>query len=191
MEKDIPGISSLMLGVSILIISIRSVKSAKEKNERYISIQPLKRWKIALARLMFVNGYWLLILSSLIILLVLFKYNELNRNLVWYFISLSSIIFTFNLAPFFHKDLTSIFTGKFAKGFITIAYIAIFISAYFLFIGTRALTRYFSIPAFEILSGQIHQLSPSPIGAIFFLIITISLSLASILLYQKRKLYFE
>jgi len=190
-EDDIPGISSLMLGVSIIIISIRSVKSAKEKYERYISILPLKRWEMGMARLMFINGFWLIILACLILLLITFRSNELRISLLWYFISLSSIIFTFNLAPFFHKDLTAIFTGKYSKAIITAGYLIIFFSVYFLFIGTRALTRYFSIPEFEALSGQIHQLSPSPFGTVFFLSVTIILSLISLLLYQKRKYYFE
>jgi hypothetical protein len=190
-EKDIPGISSLMLVVSILIISIRSIKSVKEKKERFMSLLPIMRWEIALARLLFINGFWLTVLACLIFILTIFHFNELRANLFWYFISLSSIVFTFNLAPFFHKDLTSLFTGKYAKIIITATYLLIFFSVYFLFIGTRALTRYFSMPAFELLSGQIHQISPSPIGATFFFFITIMLSLLNLFLYQKRKLYFE
>ncbi len=190
-EKDIPGISSLMLGLSIVIISIRSVKSAKEKNDRFISVLPLKRWKIALARLMFVNGFWLTSLSGLLLIMAIFHFNEFSESLFWYFISLSSIIFTFNLAPFLHKDLSSIFTDKYSKAAITAVYLVIFMSIYFLFIGTRAFTRYFSMPEFEFLSGQIHQLSPSPVAAFAFLFVSILLSLLSLFLYQKRKLYFE
>ncbi|KAA3617086.1 MAG: hypothetical protein D8M58_04180 [Calditrichaeota bacterium] len=190
-EKEIPGVSSVMIGVSILIISIRSVKSAKEKNERFFSLLPLSRWKLGLARLLFINGFWGIMFSSFVIILLIFHAGEIRLYLFWYFLSLSSLIFIFNQAPFFHKDLTSIFTGKYAKWLITFAYLLLFFTVYFLFIGTRAFSRYFSIPELEIFSGHIHQLSPTPFGTLTFVSISILLSLLGLLLYQKRKFYLE
>ena len=190
-ELEIPGISSLMVGIAILIIAIRSIKSAREKRERVIAILPIQRWKIGLARLLFLDLFWILILFSFIIILVMSHWDNLFLGLIWYFLSLSSVIFIFNAAPIIQQDLAAIFINKIMRDLLTIIYLLVFFSFYFIFLGARAFSKYFSFPQYEFLSGEIHKLSPTIEGTVIFACVAILLSLFSLFLYHKRQLYFQ
>ena len=190
-EEDFTGISSLLVGSAIALLTFRNIRYAKEKTERFITLLPVKKWKINMGQLLFIDSFYLIILAYFLIIAVLFRSADLSLFFLWFTINISGIALLINAAPLSMRNLMGIIQTKGSKVIITLIYIVFFILVYLVFIATRGISEYVNLAIFQDLSLHIHSFGYSPGGALFIFAIAVFYSLATIWLYSKRKVYFE
>ena len=175
----------------ILVIGIMSVKATKEKTERFFRLLPVKSWSIGFSRILFLHGYWLLLLLCFLCLLFIFRLNELRFEFSSYFLALSGLIFFFNVIPALQKNLTNILDSKYSRITLAAFYTIVFFAVYFSFFGIHALNRYFDLQLHPANIFSSMDISTDPLSSILVFAFSLLCSVLTIVLYQQRKFYLE
>ena len=190
-NANFASISSLLIGMVVVMQAFRNIKSNKEKNVRLLMQLPIPPWKVSFSQLFFVNAYYAISFIIFTFFLALFNHISFDQHFMFYFFTVSGLIFIFNAASFFHLNLAAIINFKNFKMAYSIFYVLFYGSLYLIFITGYSINEHFDLPWFMQISDIIHSFGDSLQGSLIILITGVLFSFATIFLFLKRKMYLE
>lgn len=192
-RPDIHGIFTIMVVATVVLWFVRLIRIIKDKLDRRLATLPIANRKIAIARILIIDIFWIAVFILFWLLFFILRPQEFQFQIIWYSISITGLLVAFNAYPFIHRDLLYYFVGKFQKIILTSIYIAIMLFVIFIF-SFSAIQSYFpeiSMDAVQSTRAPFAALIWTPAGAFFFLLLGAVVSYLSSIVFQKRKHYLE
>ena len=191
-EHDMQGVRTVMASMTGIIFLFKSFVIAKEKRHRFIILLPMKQWKIALTRVLFIILIWL----SFIILYWLGTATIRPYRadiLIWDTLSFTGFVLLANSVIFIYYDLLYALTNTNQKAIAGFLFLISLIIGYILFFlfsvdeQSWSIFKSFFLPHKDDFSG----ITSNYIGATASLSIGIMMMILSVFVFGRRKAYTQ
>ncbi len=191
-EHDMQGVRTVMASMTGIIFLSKIFIIAKEKRHRFITLLPLKQWKIALTRILFTILIWLTYLVMYWLGTAMIHPYRADI-LIWEMFSFTGFILVANSAIFIFHDLLYTLTNKIQiviLGFFF--FLSIFIG-YILFFLFSVDERSWNIFKTLLLpyKNDFSSFSSNYIGAVASLLIGILMTVLGVVVFDRRKTYTQ
>ncbi len=189
-EHDMQGVRTVMASMTGIIFLSKSFIMAQEKRHRFITLLPLKQWKIALTRVLFTILIWLSFLAMYWLGTAVIRPYRADI-LIWDTLSFTGLVLLANSIIFIYYDLLYTLTNKKQKvilGFIFLLSVFIGYIVFFLFGVDEQSWNIFK----NLLLTYKHDFSSfssNYIGTFTSLLIGIIMTILSIFVFNRRKNY--
>lgn len=187
---NLRGTKAIMTVAVAVACFVSFLKFFKEKRERYLSILPLSIKEVGVSRLLFMGIVWL----SLVLLFLIGSSTAQPYwvdNIIWDTLSLTGFIMMINAYIFIHRDLTIRFQDRYQKLILMILYSILIIMGYLVWylLFTVAIPYFKFLEPLNQFKKDFPNVSSVAIGAIFFNLCGIGLTVLSIFIFKNRKTY--
>lgn len=192
-NRDVPGLSTIMVTTNIVILFFRILRMIKEKSDRVYIQLPQSLQNIAWMRLLFILTFWLASSGIFWIALTIIRPQAIHVSIVWYLLSVTGLMMAANAFPFIHRDLRFYLTGKYQLLILTAIYVVVLMSVT-LFFSVSAISRYFPFNPLEPvaqLKMYFDHFAWKPLGSLFFLLTGAGLTLSNLYIFNQRRSYLE
>ena len=191
-DHDMQGVRTVMASMTGIIFLFKSFVIAKEKRHRFIILLPMKQWKIALTRVLFIILIWLsfLILYWLGTIMI---YPYRADILIWDTLSFTGLVLLANSMIFIYYDLLYTLTNKNQKAFAGFLFLISLIIGYILFFLFSVDEQSWNIFKSFLLpyKDDFLSITSNYVGAIVSVLIGIMMSILSVLVFGRRKTYTQ
>jgi hypothetical protein len=191
-EHDMQGVRTVMASMTGIIFLAKSFIIAKEKRYRFITLLPLKQWKIALTRVLFIILIWLSFLAMYWLGSAVIRPYRADI-LIWDTLSFTGLVLLANSIIFIYYDLLYTLTNKKQKvilGFIFLLLVLIGYIVFFLF-GVDEQSWNIFKNLFLPYKSDFSSFSSNYIGAIVILSIGFIMTILSVIVFKQRKTYTQ
>ena len=191
-EHDMQGVRTVMASMTGIIFLFKSFKIAQEKRHRFITLLPLKQWKIALARGLFIILIWL---SCLVMYWLGTAIIQPYRSdiLIWEMLSFTGFVLLANSVVFIFHDLLYTLINNSQKVILVLFFLISVFVGYVLFFMFSVDERSWNIFKNLLLpyKNDFSSMVSNYIGAVVSLSIGIMMTLLSVFIFGRRKTYTQ
>lgn len=191
-EHDMQGVRTVMAAMTGIIFLFKSFKIAQEKRHRFITLLPLKQWKIGLTRTLFILLIWLSFLIMYWLGSAMIRPYRADF-LIWDTLSFTGLVLLANATIFIYYDLLYTLTDikqKVILGFLFLLAVFIGYIVFFLFGVDEQSWNIFKnllLPYKDDFSA----ITSNYVGAVVSLSIGIMMTILSVYVFGRRKTYTQ
>jgi len=189
---DMQGVRTVMASMTGIIFLSKSFIIAKEKRHRFITLLPLKQWKIGLTRLLFIILIWLSFLAMYWLGTSVIRPYQADI-LIWDTLSFTGLVLLANSIIFIYYDLLYTLTGvkqKVILGFLFLLAVFIGYVVFFLFGVDEQSWNIFKNLLLPY-KDDFSSITSNYVGAVVSLLIGIVMTVLSVYIFGRRKTYTQ
>jgi hypothetical protein len=190
-QNDFPGLRVIWFSLSIFIVFLYLLSFRKDKRLRIHTMLPINPRKIASVRISVFILFWI------VLILILFLFHLINQGQfpgpawIYNILTLTGLVFIINSLPYFSQDIFNIYFSKKSRVLLSIALI---LCSIIYIILVLMITPYFDTidpQFFNSYRNTVQKVYFSPAVTIISPITGITLLIASLFLFNRRKSYLE
>ena len=191
-EHDMQGVRTVMASMTGVIFLFKAFKIAQEKRHRFITLLPLKQWKIALTRVLFIILIWLSFLVMYWLGTAIIRPYRADI-LIWDTLSFTGLVLLANSVIFIYYDLLYTLTDikqKVIPGFLFLLALVLGYIIFFLFgVDEQSwnIFKRFLLPY----KSDFSSIVSNYIGAVISLSIGIMMTIFSVFIFGRKKTYTQ
>lgn len=188
-DKSVPAYRSVLMAATALVWLYSVLMIHKEKRDRFHLLLPVSVRQIGLVRVIFLIGFWTTILLVFILSNVFVGNLQNNPTLIWNAVSLTGFVLVVNSALYLQRDLTNIFTSKGQRFLLSVVWVILVTIGYVLFV--LLVMPVESFGSLDVVKEFFTMNFITPGGAFLTFLMGLGLTILSIVLFGRRKLYIE
>lgn len=190
-DNSFPALRAVMLSAAAILFLFNIVRLHREKRDRFHHILSLNIWGLGISRILQIILFWFSILFLVLFAFVL-RPSIFELRILWDLMSLTGFVLVMNAAPFIYRDLSYCFHAKSKKVVLVIVYALMIMVGYFLFIlfivSAGAVSMSESLLS---LKNDFSNFITSFVGALFFNLFGIMMTILSVVVFDRRKTYTQ
>jgi len=189
---DMQGVRTVMASMTGIIFLSKSFIIAKEKRHRFITLLPLKQWKIGLTRTLFIILIWLSYLAMYWLgTSVIRPYR--TDILIWDTLSFTGLVLLANSIIFIYYDLSNTFNKKNQRLILWLTLLLLVFIGYVVFFLFGVDDQSWNIFKNLLLpyKNDFLNITSNYLGALVSLLIGILMTILSVFVFGRRKTYTQ
>lgn len=191
-EHDMQGVRTVMASMTGIIFLFKSFKIAQEKRHRFITLLPLKQWKIGLTRTLFIILIWLRFLVMYWLGSAMIRPYRADI-LIWDTLSFTGLVLLANSIIFIYYDFLYTLTDikkKVILGFLFLLAVFIGYIVFFLFGVDEQSWNIFKNLLLPY-KDDFSSFTSNYVSAVVSLSIGILITILSVFIFGRRKTYTQ
>ncbi len=190
-DNSFPAIRAVMMTATTLIFLFNVIRLHREKRDRFHHTLSLNIWELGISRLLQLILFWISLLILVLLAFVL-RPSIFDLKILWDLLSLTGFVLVMNAAPYIYRDLSYCFHAKSKKVVLVIVYTLMIMAGYLLFMLFIVSAESISLSnELVLVKNDFSNFINTFMGAFFFNLCGIILSVISLFVFSKRKTYTE